>query len=523
MTRLNSRSAFISLSFAIFFCSVSLRSQTTPPKISPLAANRLLQQASWGPTPDSLSRLQNIGIDAWINEQFATPASNIPDIPPDDKGRHPIAPMQQMFLSNAVNAPDQLRQRVAWALSQIWVVSALKLNDASQILPYWRLLQQDAFSNFRQIMLDITLSPAMGHYLDMVNNDKPNAAKGTGANENYARELLQLFTIGLDQLNPDGTYKLDTAGQRIPTYSQDTIEGFARAFTGWTYAPIPGATPRAHNPANYAAPMAAYEANHDTGEKVLLNGGRIAAGGSATADLNAALDNIFQHPNVGPFISRQLIQHLVTSSPSPSYVQRVAAVFANNGFFQRGDMAAVIKAILTDPEARQGDAGSGTVSAQHLKEPVLFITAVLRALNSTVTNTNGLPGQASNMGQNPFYSPSVFNYFPPDYEIAGTNLNAPEFGIYSPATSMLRLNFLNSLIFNRNIAGVTTDLTPWVQLASNPQKLLDAVNMNLYAGSMPAAVRTSIMSAVTAATTPTTKAQTALYLAAAANMFSVAQ
>ena len=431
--------------------------------------------------------------------------------------------MQQMFLFNAVNGPDQLRQRVAWALGQIWVVSGLKLNDASQMLPYWRLLQQDAFASYRQIMSDITLSPAMGHYLDMVNNDKPNPAKGTGANENYARELMQLFTIGLDQLNPDGTYKLDSAGQRIPTYSQETIEGFARAFTGWTYAPMPGATPRAHNPANFTAPMVAYDANHDTGEKVLLNGTKIAAGGSAQADLDAALDNIFQHPNVGPFVSRQLIQHLVTSSPSPEYVRRVAAVFANNGFGQRGDMAAVVKAILTDPETRQGDGGSGTAVAQHLREPVLFITAVLRALQSTVTTTNGLPGQASNMGQNPFYPPTVFNYFPPDYEIGGTNLNAPEFGIYSPATAMRRLDFLNSLIFNRNVSGVTTDLTSWVQLAANPQKLLDAVNMTCYGGAMPVAVRTSILSAVTSAATATAKAQTALYLAAAANVFSVQQ
>src|SRR4051794_3113643 len=406
MTKLKARSGLISLSFAIFFCGVSLRAQTTAPRISPLEANRFLQQASWGPTPDSAARLQNIGIDAWINEQFATSPSDIPDIPPDDKGRHPIAPMQQMFLFNAVNGPDQLRQRVAWALGQIWVVSGLKLNDASQILPYWRLLQQDAFVNYRQIMSDITLSPAMGHYLDMVNNDKPNPAKGTGANENYARELMQLFTIGLDQLNPDGTYKLDSAGQRIPTYNQDTIEGFARAFTGWTYAPLPGATPKAHNPANFAAPMVAYEANHDRSEKVLLNGGRISAGGNAKADLGAALGNIFEHPNVGPFISRQLIQHLVTSSPSPNYVRRINAVFANNGFGQRGDIAAVVKAILMDPEARQGDSGSGAVVAQHLREPVLFMTAVLRAMHSTVTTTNGLPAHASNMGQNPFYSPS---------------------------------------------------------------------------------------------------------------------
>lgn len=258
-------------------------------------------------------------------------------------------------------APDQLRQRVAFALSQIFVIGGSKVGDPTAYTNYLQLLNNEAFTNYRQIMNDVTLSPAMGHWLDMVNNGKPNVSKGDHADENYAREFMQLFTIGTSQLNPDGSYQLDSNGNQIPTYTQNTVEAFALAYTGWTYPLMPGATQQTYNPAYWNGPMVPVDSNHDTESKQLLvypgvaGGGLLSAGQTAEQDLNGALDNVFNHPNVGPFVSRELIQHLVTGNPSPGYIQRVASVFNDNGSGVRGDMKSVITAILIDPEARRGD------------------------------------------------------------------------------------------------------------------------------------------------------------------------
>ena len=486
------------------------------------AAARFLQQATWGPTPDSIAHVQAVGFEKFIEEQLAATPSKIPDVPANAKGQEPLGPMQQQFFVNAVDGNDQLRQRVAFALGEIWVVSGVKLHDASEMVPYLRLLHQDAFANYRQIINDVTLSPGMGHYLDMVNNDKPNSAKGTSANENYARELLQLFTIGLVELNSDGTAKLDVNGNSISTYDQETIEELARVFTGWTYAPKPGAAVKVHNPANWDAPMVAVEKNHDTLPKVLFNTANLPAGQTAETDLNQALDTIFSHDNVGPFVCRQLIQHLVESAPSPQYVERVAGVFADNGRGTRGDMAAVVKAILLDPEARSGDTFMSDTTLGHLQEPVLFINGLLRALQAKAAVPNALPQAGATMGQNVYLPDTVFNYFPPGYTIPGTNMNAPEFGILSPATEITRANFVNALLY-RKIAGVTVDLSPWASLAGDPDRLLDAISNALYEGKMPANVRNAILPAVQAATTNLAKAQTAWYLAATCDQYQVQQ
>ncbi len=258
-------------------------------------------------------------------------------------------------------APDQLRQRVAFALSQIFVIGGSKVGDPTAYTNYLQLLNNEAFTNYRQIMNDVTLSPAMGHWLDMVNNGKPNVSKGDHADENYAREFMQLFTIGTSQLNPDGSYQLDSNGNQIPTYTQNTVEAFALAYTGWTYPLMPGATQQTYNPAYWNGPMVPVDSNHDTESKQLLvypgvaGGGLLSAGQTAEQDLNGALDNVFNHPNVGPFVSRELIQHFVTSNSSPGYIQRVASVFNDNGSGVRGDMKSVITSILIDPEARRGD------------------------------------------------------------------------------------------------------------------------------------------------------------------------
>jgi uncharacterized protein (DUF1800 family) len=330
--------------------------------------------------------------------------------------------LQQRYFVELATAPDQLRQRVAFALGQIFVISSLTDNTPQEFTPYLNLLENDAFTNYRQIMEDVTLSPAMGIYLDMVNNDKPTAT--THADENYARELMQLFTVGEVLINNDGSAQLDGSGNTIPTYTETQVEAFARAYNGWTYPTMPGATLVKHNPAYFDGPMAPFETNHDEATKQLLTytgavgGGLLPANQTAEEDLEGALDNIFNHPNVPAFVSLRLIQHLVTSNPSPAYVQRVANVFINNGSGVRGDMTAVITAILTDPEARQNDDPTVAESASfgHLQEPILYITGLLREFGATTDGSN-LTAQGTAMGQTALTPGSVFNFYAPTYVI----------------------------------------------------------------------------------------------------------
>jgi uncharacterized protein (DUF1800 family) len=506
--------------FAALFTVVLLACGVARAQITPSAAARFLEQASWGPTSTTVAQVQQMGFSAYIDSQFLAPLSPIPDVPPGTNGSAPVGPVQQQFFVNASTGMDQLRQRVAFALSQIWVVSALKLSTADQIVPYLRLLQQDAFENYSKIMYDVTLSPSMGHYLDMVNNDKP--AAGREANENYARELLQLFTIGLNELNDDGSLQLSN-GQPIPTYDQTVVQGFARVFTGWTYPPMPGTTSGTHNPPYFAAPMVAVNNNHDTGAKTLLDGRVLPAGANRTAqlDLTDALAAIFNHGNVAPFISRQLIQHLVTSNPSPAYVSRVVAAWRSSG----GELKAVVKATLLDPEARAGDNGKPNPGFGHLREPVLFINGLLRELNATVAANNILAGQGNNMGQYVYYPPSVFNYFSPGYRYlthipnqVPVSINAPEFQIDSTFTALARANFINSFVYG-TITGVTLDLTPYLNLT--PAQLLDTLNQELMHGTLSAQAQAVILSAVNAQTTARTKVQTAIYLIASSSQYHV--
>ena len=500
----------------------ALTAATPAPRVSAQAAARFLEQASWGPTPATIARVQSIGFSTYIDEQFAKTPSTISDLIADAKGNYSIRPAQEQFFENASRGDDQLRQRTVFALGQVWVVSAVKLK-AQAIPPYLRLLQKNAFGNFSTLMSDVTLSPAMGHYLDMVDNDKPNPKSGKGANENYAREVMQLFTLGLYTLNGDGSVKKDSARNPISTYDQDQIEGFARAFTGWTYAPIPGAVSHFRNPENWTAPMVAIEAHHDTDSKLVLSGKTLPAQQSAEVDLQQALDNIFQHPNTGPFICRQLIQHLVTSNPSAAYVARVATVFSG-GANPRGDLKAVIKAVLLDPEARKGDSGTIAVGEGHLREPALFIAGLIRALNGQVATINSLTDYSNIMGQNMYLPPTVFNYFLPAYDIGGTTINAPEFQILSSSTAMRRVDFVNSLVYGK-IAGLTIDLKTFGGVTSGAvptsESLLKLVNDALMRGAMSKEMHDTIITAMDAATTPLAKLETAVYLAAASSEYQV--
>lgn len=474
--------------------------------ISVAPAARLLDQATFGPSLAQIQQIQSIGIDAWITQQFNTadtPLANIPSPLPAVclAANTPIPCEESEWWQTVLTGNDQLRQRVAFALSEIFVISSDSVN-ATTITYYHNTLAQDAFTNFSTIMNDVSLSPGMGAYLNMLNSAK--APAGQIANENYPRELMQLFTIGLNLLNQDGTLQLDGSGNPIPTYTQAQVQAFARAYTGWTYASSTGGSPAnfPNNTANYFAPMAAVESEHDTTAKTLLNGAVLPAGQTAEEDLKGALANIFNHPNVGPFVCRQLIQHLVTSSPSPAYVARIAAVFADNGSGVRGDMQAVIRAILEDTEARAGDTDPA-FDGGHLREPLLWITNFLRAVGFTNTDPNSsyysLSNYANNLNQRPYRSGSVFNFFPPSYVIPQTELNAPEFDLENTASAILRLSLANTMVFNK-LSGFNVDLSAAGTLgqiaAASPANLVDTLSVLFMHGQMPTDMRTEILNAI---------------------------
>jgi uncharacterized protein (DUF1800 family) len=501
------------------------------------AAVRFLEQSTFGPTPALVTQVQQMGFPEFLTSQFAMSGSTYPDPASTVTS---LLPTQQVFFTNALNNPDQLRQRVAFALSEIWVSSGFTVPPQG-MAPYMRLLLQDAFVNYRTLMNDVTLSPAMGRYLDMVNNDNPPT--GQHANENYARELMQLFTLGLDKLNEDGTLQLDSSGNPIPIYAQADVDSFALAYTGWTYPTQPGATLAKHNPAYWIGPMVPFESNHNTAAKVLLpvNGSAVTlpAGQSAENDLSGALDNIFAQPSLPPFVCKQLIQHLVSSNPSSAYVKRVADVFTSGTFSgggvtigsgQRGDMQAVIAAILLDSEARRGDStASANPGDGHLREPVLYIANILRAFGAT---TDGVApaNSASSMSQSVMDSPSVFNFFPPDYGIPGTNLLGPEFDLETTATTLVRANFINSFVYGSIGTGTTVSFTTYANLAANPNatgQLLDTLNALLLHNAMTSDARASILAAVNAVPAGSTqnlaRAQAAIYLILSSSQYQVEQ
>jgi uncharacterized protein (DUF1800 family) len=490
--------------------------------VSARAAGRFLEQASWGPSPDSLVHLRQIGFEKWIEEQFSAPMSDYPE-PPAADDQQSLSPAQRRFFYNCMNGPDQLRQRLAFALHQIWVVSGARTGQARMMVPYLRLLNANALGNYHTLMREMTLNPAMGRYLDMVNNVKPDRARGINANENYAREIMQLFTVGTVKLNPDGTTVLNAEGRPVQAYTQTTIENLALVFTGWTFPQTPGRPNTATNPAYYVGQMVPWEANHDTSAKTLLDGYQIPAGQSARQDLDAALLHLFEHPNVGPFVARRLIGSLVTSNPSPAYVARVAAAFNSGPGGVRGDLKAVARAILLDPEARLGDDDVNPPQFGHLREPALYITATLRALGASVAEFNPLPGRASLMGQNVFFSPTVFNYFPLLYEIPGrTGVAGPEYELLTPSNALARANFADAAMFLRLGPAVMINLTPLVDLASvHKWYLSEALNRALFHGRMPETVRDRILISLDASADPGFQAESAAYLAASSLLYQV--
>ena len=485
---------------------------TVPPTRNEAA--RFLTQATFGPAPADIDRVVALGYSAWLDEQFNSQASlHLPAVPafgdtitPQFVGQFPLL---SSFWTKAAIAPDQLRQRAMYSLSQLFVISMVDNNVMSYpqgIATYMDLLGRDAFGNFRQLLEDVTLSPMMGLYLSHLANQKEDPATGRVPDENYAREVMQLFTIGLVELNADGTVKLDSRREPIETYSNDDVIGLARVLTGWSWS-----SPTKDD-ASFQAnrgllvtddralkPMELYPQFHSASVKTFL-GKTIPAGTGGQESLKQALDHLFNHPNVGPFVGKQLIQRTVTSNPSPAYVARVTAAFNDNGQGVRGDMRAVWRAILLDPEARDM-AKLNDPQFGKLREPVLRLSAWIRAFSvkSTSGNYNVFftDDPSSGIGQAPFRSPSVFNFYrpgyvPPNTGAATAGLVVPEMQITSETSASSYINLVEGMALLGG-AGFLNDLTADYQaeraIADDVDALLNRMDERLTYGTMSAATK----------------------------------
>ncbi len=432
------------------------------------AAARFLHRASFGPTKESIAHLRDVGYARWLVEEMQKPATfTLPQTRKRNPPRH--AEHVNSWLITATNADDQLRQRVAYALSQFFVVSDQSgLGDEQAALAnYYDILIANSFGNFRELMELVTLSPIMGDYLSMKGNQKPDPESGIRPDENYARELLQLFSIGLVQMDMGGTVLTDNNGIPVPTYDQQVVEAFAHVFTGWNFNQVDNW----NYPKNkdWYTPMAAYQEHHDTGEKTLLNGIVLPANQTAEQDLSDALDNIFNHPNVAPFFAKHIIRQLITSNPSPEYVKRVANAFNNDGNGVRGSIAAVVTAALLDEEAMTGHIDDPQTYGK-LREPVVRLVSLWRAFNGNPANPEFEYGWLKGrIGQAPLQSPSVFNFFSPFYSQAGDirdmNLVSPEFQIHNESSII-------------NITSAILAHTIWNNTVSTSEGRLAPININ---------------------------------------------
>ena len=550
----------------------------TPPQpvVSPEDASRFLQQATFGATDADIRHLSMIGYPAWLNEQFTmSPTPQEPFVEQSVILNNPPCAasnvkcnaalfvqnsgdeiyVQDAFWQQSLAANDQLRQRVKFALSELFVISS-ESNFGVQSMPrgeanYYDLLGKDAFGNFRQLLEDVTLNPMMGQFLSMLGNDKGNAT--TDPDENYAREVMQLFTIGLYQLNDDGTQKLDsTTGLPIPTYSNTDVMGLAAVFTGFSWN-IPGNdTDTAwSNCCAYVGPghgeellpMQSFAGHHSTATKSFL-GQTIGAPGNpgVDGDLKIALDTLFNHPNLPAFFSKQMIQRLVTSNPSPAYVARVAGVFKDNGHGVRGDLKAVITAILTDTEARDSAADFTNPQYGKVREPLLRYTAWARAFTAQSRtgsyDTGSTEDPIYGLGEMVLRSPTVFNWFAPGYVPPGTSIEAaklvaPEMQITDVSTVVGYLNYMQNAIGSNATQGpdVFSNYETEMKLAATPGPLLDRINLLLMAGEMDSTLYGQILDAINSIEIPAgdqnainaalaNRVQTAIYLTMASPSYS---
>lgn len=497
-------------------------------------AARFLTQATFGPTEAEIERVMSLGYAGWIDEQFAKPrASHRSAWEAADAAAKAVNAgnsagqdgVINSFWQQALAGEDQLRQRTAFALSQIFVISmqdATVGDNPRAVAAYLDLLNEHAFGNYRDLLQGVSLHPMMGAYLSSMRNQKADARTGRVPDENYAREVMQLFSIGLHELNADGTART-TGGSPLETYTAADIAGLAKVFTGWSWS-CPawpdngcfynGAVGGSSDPDRSFKAMFGYPQFHSVEEKTFL-GATIAAQsrGDPEASLRAALDTLYQHPNVGPFIGKQLIQRLVTSNPGPQYVASVAAAFDNNGAGVRGDMRAVLKAVLLHPEAR---ATSDT--AGKLREPVLRLSALLRAFgyrsDSGLFRVGNTDNPGTQLGQTPMRSPSVFNfyrpgYIPPGTQAAAADLVVPEMQITHETSAAGYVNYMrdgisqgfgqsngtiNGVVLNRR--DLRPDFETEIALADKPAELLARIDDRLLFGAMPEALKAEIQAAI---------------------------
>lgn len=543
------------------------------PVVAPEDASRFLQQATFGATDADIHHLSMIGYDAWLNEQFSMPQTlQEPAVeqalilanPPCSMTTMKCAAnlfvqnnqdemlVQDSFWQQSVTANDQLRQRVKYALTQLFVISGTNFNIQS--MPrgeanYYDVLGADAFGNFRTLLQDVTLNPMMGQFLSMLQNDKGNA--NTDPDENYAREVMQLFTIGLFELNDDGSQKLDANGNPIPTYSNNDVMGLAKVFTGYSWSVPNDASDLVwwnccvwvgKGYGEDLRPMQPFPSHHSTDEKQFL-GVTIPAGGPNTQyDLEVALNTLFNHPNAPAFFSKQMIQHMVTSNPSPAYINRVAQVFKNNGKGVRGDMKAIITAILTDPEARDSVAAASNPQYGKVRESLIRYTAWARAFSAQSRTGSYWIGDTEDpiwgLGEMSLRSPTVFNWFAPGYvppatTISAAGLVAPEFQMTDVSTVVGYINYMQDAIGSnaQNGPDLFSSYAAEMTLAQRPDELIDRINLLLMAGEMSPALRGQLLDAITSIPLPSgtsdatfaaeaNRVQTAIYLTMASPDYS---
>ncbi|MEL6252947.1 MAG: DUF1800 domain-containing protein [Bacteroidota bacterium] len=537
-------------------------------------ASRFLAQATLGSNWEEIQRTSHMGFEAWLEEQLKLPVT--PTLPnaekiydlfialegepeEDEEFLIPSVMFRLGWWQTIMTGEDQLRQRMALALSEIFVVSEqpdlLSLSGYG-LADYYDMLLKNSFGNYRDLLMDVTLHPCMGHYLSHYNNPKADPLRNIHPDENYAREIMQLFSIGLYELNMDGSQKLDADGQPIPTYDNKDIKEFAKIFTGLgaaNYRPqlylieeadeIPeetffglqfyGADPKGH--------MKMFEGQHERGQKKLLRGTIIPGGQSGMQDIEDAIDNLFYHPNVGPFIARLLIQRLVSSNPSPDYIFRVASVFNDNGKGVRGDLGAVLKAILTDDAARDCENRIANLNRAQLREPILRYTQFCRALN--VAPIDEFPMYFNPAyrfqyvsGQSPLSSPSVFNFFLPDYQPTGVisdlDLFGPEFQIHNSSTAIRFINEVNYWTFYQSImvegdpgdaaefgeefeieeGSAEMEIDYLYDLAEDPQGLLNHLNILIAHGQLSESTQEIILDALVSLEDEEQRIAMALYL-----------
>jgi len=471
-------------------------------KISSSDASRFLGQAQLFATQADINQVIDLGYEKWLKEQFKKPVAQTAWdwlFERGFTGDENMRKVDSFCWKDLLSAPDTLRKRVAFILSQIFVVSIKGGPDTKfWAAEYWDCLNRFAFGSFLDLLRAVTLTPAMGMYLNMKGNQKADPVTGRQPDENYAREIMQLFTIGLYQLNLDGSVKKNSAGVPIESYTQQDVTELAKVFTGWD---LDNRDLPAGDPLLYRRPMMHIASRHSPESKTFLDK-TIPANTPGEEALEKALVTLFKHPNVAPFWAKQLIQKMVTSNPSPDYIKRVAKVFENNGKGVRGDMKAVIAAVLLDKEAREDKFSENELFGK-LREPVARFIQWGRTFGARTVDANWIFGPTHSpsiaLGQSPLRSPSVFNFYrpnyvPPDADFASFNIVGPEFQLVNEVSVAGYANFMTRVVGNQTL--MKADYSGWLEKARTPASLIDELILLLAPGRITDGLRQEIVNAV---------------------------